>query len=398
MPRPRTGSEPKKLPNGKWLARLDWTDRHGKPHCKKKQAPNTTAARALVAQWIQDLKQRGETYVDAERMTFAQLAAKYQAKFLVAPLWRDGIKITGQKDWKGARSRLKVLITHFGKQPIRDITAGSVFDFRSLRLEVETKRKAKERSLTDVHRSLTLLRTVFNYAIGEKWLLSNPVTEAKGVIQVALEKKRTRVLSTTEQRALLEACRTPRRQHLFPLIITALDSGCRRNELFSLCWRNLDLEAGNLHVLASDAKDNESRTISLEPVTVDALRRLKAQAPPDESARVFGIQDNCTKAFNAAMREAGIADARFHDLRATAITFWLLRGLRTEFAMLRSGHSTPKIFLRYVRICAEIQEKQKAGLEKWELGESLSELARQSEFSELSDTYAAEQVRTSMIC
>ncbi len=393
MPRPRTGSEPKKLSNGKWLARLDWTDRHGRPHCKKKQVANKTSAYAFVAQLIQELKQRGETYVNAERMTFAQLAAKYEAKRLVAPVWRDGVKVTGQKDWKGARSRLKVLVGYFGKQPIRDITAGAVEDFRNARLRVGTHRGTGERSITDVHRSLTLLRTVFNYAIGEKWLATNPVTEAKGVIQIALEKKRTRVLSTAEQRDLLSACQTHRRQHLYPLILVALDSGCRRQELFKLQWRDLDLDAGTLRVLAENAKDNEARTIDLEPVTLAELRKLLTQATPDENALVFGIRDNCTKAFNTALKEAGISDALFHDLRATAITFWLLRGMRTEFAMLRSGHSTPKIFMRYVRMSSEIRDKQRAGMHEWELAGSLADLASQSEFPASLEIYETEPAR-----
>jgi integrase len=75
------------------------------------------------------------------------------------------------------------------------------------------------------------------------------------------------------------------------------------------------------------------------------------------------------------MKEAKIIGARFHDLRATAITTWLLRGLPMPFAMARSGHADPRTFMRYVRMVEEIREKQRGQLREWELAASLTELA-----------------------
>ncbi len=75
------------------------------------------------------------------------------------------------------------------------------------------------------------------------------------------------------------------------------------------------------------------------------------------------------------MTKAKITDARFHDLRATAITTWPLRGMSMPFTMARSGHAAPRTFMGYVRMAEEIREKQREQLREWELAASLAELA-----------------------
>jgi integrase len=388
MARPRTGSVTYNKRRKYWEARLDWADENGKGHCRKRKVENKSEGNRVVKQWIRELDEYGQAYLDADRITFVQLADEYQKERLVAPIYKDGAKVAGLRDWKGQRNRLAYLKEYFGKKLIRSITAADLEKYRNARLQTPVqprKRKpnsktktpapqAKERSVADVNRSLALLRTMFTFAVQSGWLTRNPFALAKGIISTALEVTRDRVLSTAEQRALLNACRHPDRIHIFPLILTALDSGARRNELLTLQWCNLDLEAGLLRITAENAKTNRERSIDLEPVTVGELRKLKEMRGDTSTARVFGLKNNYNKSLRSAMREAKIEAARGHDLRATAITFWLLRGMRTEFAMQRSGHTDPKTFQRYVRMCEEIRQKQREQLTEWELATSLTAL------------------------
>jgi integrase len=190
------------------------------------------------------------------------------------------------------------------------------------------------------------------------------------------ESPRERILSIDEQRKLLQACQNADRRHLYPVILTALDSGCRRGELLKLWWRDVSLEKGELHVTATNAKTNRARTIDLEPITIAELRHLLDISPREIDGLVFGIKTNFTRAWRSALKAAEIiTPTRFHDLRATAITFWLVRGMGMEFGMRRSGHTDPRIFMRYVRTASEIREKQRAQLKEWELASSLAELA-----------------------
>src|SRR5262249_10267817 len=150
------------------------------------------------------------------------------------------------------------------------------------------------------------------------------------------------------------------------VVLVALDSGCRRGELLKLCWRDVDLERGTLLVSADNAKTNRKRTIDLEPITVEQLRKMAKESGGFAGQLVFGIEATFERAWHAAVKDAEVENAHFHDLRATAITTWLLRGMSMPFAMARSGHADPRTFMRYVRMAEEIREKQREHLREWD--------------------------------
>jgi integrase len=382
MARPREGSVKWNKKRKSWIARLDWIDEDGKKQCRKRQVENKSAGLHLVKIWIRDIEERGQVYLDAEKITFTQLAEAYQEQRLISPVYRDGKKVKGLRDWKGQRFRLQTLIEHFGKRRIRSITFADIETYRNHRLDtmVAVKKKdgtvvkKRDRSIGDVHRSLALLRAVFTFAFQKEWLIRNPFSKGEGLIAMAQEVGRERVLSTKEQRKLLVACQNKDRRHIYPLILTALDSGCRRGELLKMTWQDVDLEKGAVRVVATNAKTNRPRVIDLEPITVAELRKLAGESGAFADELVFGIKSNFTRALRSAMKEAEITGARFHDLRATAITHWLLRGMAVPFAMNRSGHADPRMFMRYVRMCEEIQQKRREHLREWELAASLAEL------------------------
>jgi integrase len=46
------------------------------------------------------------------------------------------------------------------------------------------------------------------------------------------------------------------------LIIAALETACRRGELLSLQWRDVNLERGELTIRAEKAKDRDTRVLT----------------------------------------------------------------------------------------------------------------------------------------
>jgi hypothetical protein len=88
-----------------------------------------------------------------------QLAAEYEEKRLVPAEYRDGKKVKGMRDWKNARTRLKMATANFGKKRIRNITYADIENFRNdllTRLVVYRNKKgeitrSKERSIADVN-------------------------------------------------------------------------------------------------------------------------------------------------------------------------------------------------------------------------------------------------------
>ena len=77
------------------------------------------------------------------------------------------------------------------------------------------------------------------------------------------------------------------------------------------------------------------------------LNELWHNSPRRHSAFVFGGSD-FKKGFNAAASEAGLDDVHFHDLRHTAITRMLEKGISPPLVMKISGHTQQRTFLRYV--------------------------------------------------
>ncbi len=205
----------------------------------------------------------------------------------------------------------------------------------------------KPRSITSVNRELQLLRAVFRFAIREGAMLRSPFELGAPLISVADERKRERILSYDEETRLLASC-TNRRAHIRPLIITALDTGMRRGDLFGLRWSDIDFVSSIINIRATTTKTLSARAVGMTTRVREELQRLRDVAPDDPQRSVFGIKDTVKTGFMAALREAGIESLRFHDLRHTAITRMIEGGMKSPAVMKISGHTQMTTFIRYV--------------------------------------------------
>jgi integrase len=155
---------------------------------------------------------------------------------------------------------------------------------------------------------------------------------------------------------------------LYPLWRLAAMTGLRRGELAGLRWRDLDLDAGLLHVretvvvvgyraVASEPKTPKSRrTIGLDPATVAALRQHRARQteellafgiPRTDDGRVFVREDGrsyhpqqLTKMLAIRAKAAGVPVVRLHALRHGYATAGLELGVPMKVMSERLGHSS----------------------------------------------------------
>jgi integrase len=161
---------------------------------------------------------------------------------------------------------------------------------------------------------------MFNVAQREGWILRNPFASGDSLISLADEQKRERILTRAEETKLLATCETPQRAHLKGILICALDTGMRQGEIFSLRWRDVDLENGLLNIQSFHTKTMKERQVAITTRLALDMERLKVSAPDNADSLVFGIIDNVKRSFTAARTKAGLKDLRFHDLRHTAAT------------------------------------------------------------------------------
>jgi integrase len=349
----RTGYVYQDKSTGKWTARVTFTDSRGKKRNVRRVAENKTAAKALLRELLSKLEGKGESSIDAEKITFRELAEKYKA-FKVKPAEYVGDRKTG-----GLRSvlsveyRIAALLDYFGKMRLRSITPGEIENFKSERLATKTK-NGEARSIAAVNRELEILRAMLRFAKGEGWLDRSPFENVSTpLISKADETKRDRILSRDEEERLLLACAegTPR-EHLRPLILSALDTGCRKGELLSLTWNDVHFDSRVIIVRALTTKTLTARVVPMSERLFLELQRLSTAFSDRE--RVFGISVKFQHGWETACRIAEIDDLHFHDLRATFCTRLIEAGMQIEQVAKLSGHTQlSTLYAHYLSSTAE---------------------------------------------
>jgi integrase len=192
-------------------------------------------------------------------------------------------------------------------------------------------------------------------------------------------------LTDAQAKQLLEVVRGERFEALYVL---ALTTGMRLGELLGLRWQDLDLERGTLQVrmnvqesgggfiLAETKTAYSRRSIGLTRTATLALCRHRACQNEERLAlgeawnsslglvfpnRLGGIMipDNLTKRyFKEALKTLGLSEEiRFHDLRHTAATLLLSRGVHPKVMSEMLGHADISITFRvYAHVTPHMQE------------------------------------------
>jgi len=330
-----------KTKDGRWFARVQYQDRSG----RRRQKRRICATRKLAAGEVRELLREIEREL-SDRKTYRELDRFYRREYVHAAKFVGGKKISGFRQSVDTVSMyLDRGLAFFGDRPIDEITFA---DLRAYKAAVERSATmhGRPRSVSDVNHHLKRVRRLFAVAVEQGWLSVNPFVRGGSLIIESHETERTRILSPAEESRLLAACSRWRR-HLRPIIIIAIETGLRRGEMRSLRWSGVNLDGRFVKVESANSKTLRSRLVPLSERAAETLAQLRHNSTGRESALVFGSSD-FKKAFIGAVAEAGLSDVHFHDLRHTAITRWLEKGVSPALAMKASGHSQSKTFLRYV--------------------------------------------------
>ncbi|MHB8433250.1 MAG: tyrosine-type recombinase/integrase [Candidatus Tyrphobacter sp.] len=187
-----------------------------------------------------------------------------------------------------------------------------------------------------------------------------PRNAAQGVCRPRAVRHTMRVLTPEQADQLLAAAES---SPLYALYVLALTTGMRRGELLGLQWDDVDLEAGALSVrrivtvvrnrlIVGDTKTAASRRrIDLPTLAVSALRdhrksllarglRGSQWVFPNSAGGPIAPHNLAARSFRPLLDAAGLPRVRFHDLRHTAATLMLLRGVQPKVVQERLGHAS----------------------------------------------------------
>ncbi|MCA9644839.1 MAG: site-specific integrase [Myxococcales bacterium] len=156
------------------------------------------------------------------------------------------------------------------------------------------------------------------------------------------------------------------------LVAIAVYLGARASELEALEWTDIDLEHGKVNIhqaISRDSRDvtkstksDAPRTFSMEPELMPLLRAMHAEAGGrGRVVREMPRHRDLAEGFRDWLRKAGVdrpelfisdrtrLNIRFHDLRATSVTWQTVRGDHPAIIMSRVGHEDFETLKKYLR-------------------------------------------------
>jgi hypothetical protein len=181
-------------------------------------------------------------------------------------------------------------------------------------------------------------------------------------MKMARERRtRRQVLSVAEEQLLLPAAK----DHLYAMILAALDTGMRRGEITSQIWEDIDFSRKLLFVTRSKTPEGESREIPLTDRLLKYLLQHRQSnglivSYKDEPVRIV------KRSWKTALKNAKLRHVRFHDLRHTFNTRLMEAGVLQEIRMALMGHSPgSKVHATYTHIELPVKREAIEKLEQW---------------------------------
>jgi integrase len=234
----------------------------------------------------------------------------------------------------------KRLLPEFGAtRPVRQLTAGMIARYE--------QRRAGEVGACTVCNELTVLRHMLR--LGRRWEYLDAVPE------IEMPKKpepRQRYLEPAEIERLLAACARSKNHHLGTIVTVVLNTGMRLGEVMGLAWERVDLASARLTLYRT--KSGKPRGVPMNRDVYDALVALE----PDAARRVgplFARRDGTAwgqirNAFATAMDRAEVRGFRFHDLRHTFASHYMMRGGSLYDLKDILGHADIAMTMRYAHL------------------------------------------------
>lgn len=286
----------------------------------------------------------GRHFGASKRHTFNELANEYE------PHAKDKARLVY---WRGI----------FGKDSLDTLTPARISKVRDRLLSEDTPRFATpatgnpeqdgnrtraKRSGATVNRYLAGLSSCLAYGVKTmQWIEKNP---CERITKPTESKGRVRFLSDDERTALLNACKP--HDDLYLAVVLALSTGARQAEIMTLRYGQIDFGRGviTLH----ETKNGETRSL---PLVSSAFAMLKERAkvrslnddrvfPPTSRAKKSECLD-LRQPWDKAIKEAGVVNFHWHDLRHTAASYLAMAGVSLVEISKILGHRTMQMVSRY---------------------------------------------------
>ena len=237
----------------------------------------------------------------------------------------------------------KHIIKFFGSNtPLEKINNGKVEEYKLWRKEQGV-------SPVTINKELRFLATMINRAVEFEWIPQHKLYR-KAILIKGVENKRLRYLSKNEEKRLIEAIKCPL---LKDIVIFALNTGLRKEEILSLKWSNIDFETRCVILEPYETKNKKRHILPLNSKAWQVIKRRfkqRAEGCPYVFHRNGRKVNSIRTAFENALKRAGIKDFHFHDLRHTFASRLVQKGADLYVVKELLNHSDITTTQRYAHL------------------------------------------------
>jgi integrase len=279
--------------------------RVGKKRFIRKHGPSKEAAAHTLRKILTQVNE--DTYTDPRKfqsVTLLDVITKHRA-------WAE----TNRRSYKSSvEPALGNLRRFFGDQfPAARIDTDIADDYKSHRLKQGAARAT-------VNRELAEWKRMWRLAFQRGQLPDNKIAVVQ---KLRCDNRRLRWLSVEEAERLLDASQG----YLKWIVLCALMTGMRRSEITGLTWSQVNFETRTIQLTRT--KSGKMRFVPINDTLFKVLIRLWRRRKSDYvfTTRSGNSVNDVKRSFHTALRRAGIAGFRFHDLRHTAASHMVQAGV-----------------------------------------------------------------------
>ncbi|MDR1019277.1 MAG: site-specific integrase [Synergistaceae bacterium] len=275
--------------------------------------------------------------------------------------------LTERKSGEQTLYLLRLAFKPFLNKPIRDLNIRTMEKWRQDKMSSGTK-------AATCNRRLTALKAALNWGVKRDLIESNPLIKLDKLKELDSDAK-VRYLADDERKRLYAALDSREKRmrggrmshnewslergyklmpalgggyadHLKPMVLISLNTGMRQGNLFALKWGDIDFESRTIILRAAASKAGKTSHIPMNSVTQGALvswRDQSGDAGKDAlvfpSPRTGGMLNNVKKAWAGVLKEAGIENFRWHDMRHDFASQLVMKGVDLNRVRELMGHS-----------------------------------------------------------
>jgi len=281
-----------------------------------------------------------------------------------------------QSHYEGNINRLNAhILPYFGNKNLSNIIHKDILRFLSVMKskEVMVRKKSKRTnqyikvstgkplSAKQINLTLDTLRLILAYAESNNYIESNP---ADGIKKLKGQKPAFRYLNEDQTRELLENCNSD----FYPICSTAVYTGMRLYEIIGLKWQNVLYDSRRIVVESSGTGPTKSRKVRYIPLNKN-LEEILSQLDSRKSEYVFPDEEGNMRGSNrkrvdfrhsleSALKKAELPRIKFHDLRHTFASNFVMKGGSLLSLKEILGHSDINTTMMYAHLAPSYLEEE----------------------------------------